>query len=540
MTETPQKPRWWLLAAIVLVALVAELIVWFSFSEDVTQQVLGTWVVVLVTFVLLLVWLLFLSRLPWKWRLIGLADIGLTLAILLALFRYDGLAGDFTPLFSFRFSPDAEERAAALYESDTQAASAVAASGERLEIQPGDWPDFRGPNRDGHAPGEVVRANWSDDPPQALWRRAVGPAWSSIIVVGDLLFTQEQRGEQEAVVAYQADDGTEVWSHTNTARHDTFLGGLGPRATPVLHDSRLYALGATGILDCLDPLTGELHWSRDIAEDAGTAQLEFGFAGTPLVVGDLVVVNPGKNAPEGDDGSEDGKEPVDDGTPPGAVIAYDRLTGETVWKTGQRKAGYTAPRLETLDGVPQILVFSAWGLGGHDPASGEELWYFEWINPYGTNSVQPIVTADGAVFITTEATGSTLLDVRQVDGGWTVESRWENSSFDLRFNGAVTDGARVYGLDGGILTAIDLATGERAWKRGRYKFGQILLLRDHLLVLSETGKVALVDLSAEGMEELASFEAVDGRSWNHPTVRDGILYVRSDREMAAYDLRAAG
>ncbi|MEM7588288.1 MAG: PQQ-binding-like beta-propeller repeat protein, partial [Acidobacteriota bacterium] len=523
-----QKPRWWMLYSLLTLAAIAEIVVWFRNSDDASQQVIATLMVVIVTVALILLWWIAFSRLPWKTRFAGLGALAVATALFFAVFRYEGMTGDFQPRFGLRFADTAEEQAAAFFETRQAAPKSTLAAGERLEIGPTDWPGFRGPNRDGRAVHEVVRTNWEEQAPRQVWRQKVGPAWSSFAAVGDLLFTQEQRGDQEAIVAYRAATGEEVWTHLNTARHETFLGGTGPRATPVLYDSRLYALGATGILDCLNPLTGELIWSRNIADDAGTQQLEFGFAGSPLITGDLVVVNPGKNVPEG------GDKAMYDGTPPGAVIAYHRETGDIVWRTGQRQAGYTAPRIDTIAGEPQILIYSAWGLGGHDPQTGEELWWWEFINPYGTNSVQPIVTDDGGVFITTEQTGSALLDPRRnADGSWTVAARWERPNrFKLRFNGGVLKDNTVYGLDGGILAAFDLAEGERTWKKGRYRFGQILLLRDHLLVLAESGDVALLEISPEGMTEIARFHAIDGRCWNHPVVRDGFLYVRSDEEAA--------
>ena len=526
-----RKTRWRFPIALLIFATIALILLWTRAAEDTSQQVLATWYVALVTTFLLLVWWALFSRLRWKIRWAGLGGLALTVALFFSLFRYAGQTGDFRPRFEWRFAKTAQERAADYFESQTTAAPVTSADG-RLEITPTDWPGYRGPNRDGQALHEVVRTDWNDNPPRALWRHEVGPAWSSFAVVGDLLFTQEQRGENEAVVAYLTDTGEELWAHTNKARHETFLGGTGPRATPTLYDSRLYALGATGILDCLDPLTGEPIWSRNIAEDAGTEQLDFGYAGSPLVYDDMVVVNPGKNVPAGGDAT------MYDGTPPGAFIAYQRLTGEIVWRVSQRQAGYSAPRLEEIDGERQLLLYSAWGLAGHDPTTGEELWWWDFVNPYGTNSVQPIVTDDGGVFITTEATGSALLDPSRSGDAWTVTARWERpNQFKLRFNGGVLQDGHVYGLDGGILAAFDLEQGERKWKKGRYRFGQILLLRDHLLVQAESGDVALLEISPEGMEEIARFHAIDGRSWNHPVVRDGLLYVRSDEEAACYDLR---
>ncbi len=540
MTAT-RKPRWWLLAAILIVAAVAEIVVWNRKADDAASQVMATWFVVLPTVALVLIWWLVLSRVAWKIRLAGLAGLAVAAALFFGLFRYEGFRGDFTPRFALRSSQPAEARAAEYFKARADDQKPSAGSGGRLEVTGADWPGFRGPNRDGRALGEVVRTDWLEKPPVALWRHRVGPGWSSFAVAGGLLFTQEQRGDDETVVAYRAETGEEVWVHKNRVRHETFLGGAGPRATPQLYDSRLYALGATGILDCLDPLSGEPIWSRDMAADAGTEQLDYGFAGSPLVFDDLVVVNPGKNLPR------DADPEMYAGTAPGALIAYHRLTGEVVWRTGQRRAGYAAPRLETIDGERQILLFSAHGLGGHDPASGEELWWFEWINPFGTNAVQPIVTSGGDVFISTEATGSALLEPRRngdvtPEGGkrntWTVTPRWERSNlFKLRFNGGVLKDGHVYGLDGGILAALDLAAGERKWKRGRFKYGQVLLLRDHLLVQAESGDVVLLDVSPDGMGEIARFHAVDGRSWNHPVVNRGLLFVRSDEEAACYDLR---
>ncbi len=533
MTKT-HKPRWWILSVILILAAIAEIVFWNRNAEDASQQVIATWFVAISTAALVLIWWIALSRVGWKVRLAGLAGLALSVALFFGLFRYQGLSGDFIPRFASRFSDSAEKRAAEYFESAAGTEVPVGgAAGERLEVTPADWPGFRGPNRDGRAPGEVVRADWQENPPRALWRHQVGPGWSSFAVAGGLLFTQEQRGEDETVVAYRAETGEEVWAHKNRVRHETFLGGAGPRATPTLHDSRLYALGATGILDCLNPLTGELIWSRNMAGDAATEQLDYGFAGSPLVFGDLVVVNPGNSPPP------DGDPEVHAGSDPGAFIAYDRRTGEVVWKTGRRQAGYAAPRLEQIDGERQILLYSAKGLGGHDPSTGEELWWFEWINPFGTNAVQPIVTADGGVFISTEVTGSALLEPRKGgDNAWTVKPRWQRPNlFKLRFNGGVLKDGHVYGLDGGILAALDLASGERKWKRGRYRYGQILLLRDYLLVQAESGDVVLLDVSPAGMEEITRFHAVDGRAWNHPVVNRGLLYVRSDEEAACYDLR---
>ncbi len=517
-----RKPRWRMLVAILGLALVAEIVVWTTFSEDAAQQGINTTLVVILTGLLVLIWWTLLSRLPWKTRFLGLGVVVLVGLAFFTLFRFEGLTGAFVPQYGYRFAATSEEVATDAGASRSGGPTAIV--GDRLEVTAADWPGFRGPHRDSIATQEVVRTDWNDNPPQQLWQREVGPGWSSFVVAGGYLFTQEQRGDDELVVAYRAECGEEVWTHANTVRHETFLGGTGPRATPTLFDSRLYALGATGILDCLDPLTGAKIWSRDIAADAGTQVPEYGYSGSPLVLDELVVVNPGHNSADSPGGR--------------AVVAYDRTTGEIVWQGGGRKVGYAAPRLEVIDGEPQILIYSALGLGSHDPATGAELWWFDWKNSYGNNSIQPILTADDAVFISTEQTGSALLEPRKTADGWAVSARWERvNQFKLRYNGGILKDNHVYGLDGGILACFALDEGKRCWKKGRYRFGQILLLRDHLLVLAESGDVVLLDISPQGMEEVARFHAIDGRCWNHPVVHQGILYVRSDEEAASYDLR---
>ena len=585
MSDT-KSPRWWPFYLIVALVLIAGLVCRFIYREDIMNQVISTWIVGLAGALLTGIWWLFLSRLPWRTRGLGVVAVLAVAAAASLLLRYEGLGGDFNPQFSYRFAdrpvletpatsmtapaspsieaptpqPRASEDVPAEDETSEPPTAAPEATSEEPEppstdqsstdqssTEPDDavavaqsapaergWLQFRGPNRDGRAPGETVRINWQENPPEALWRRPVGPAWSSFVLWRDLVITQEQRDDREAVTAYRASDGEPVWIHLDpaAARHETFLGGIGPRATPTLADGGLFTLGATGVLNRLDPQTGTVTWSRDMAADAGTEQLEFGFAGSPLVHDGLVIVNPGLNVPL------DGEPSLYDGKPDGAVIAYDAESGDIVWRSSRRKAGYTAPRLETIDGVPQVLVYMAWGLASHDPRSGAELWWHDFKNPYGTNSVQPILTGEGHVFISTEATGSALLDPRREGETWTVDLRWQRDNrFKLRFNGGVLDGDTVYGLDGGILSAFDVVEGKRLWKKGRYRFGQLLLLDNVLLVAAEDGDVVAVDASRDGMEELSRFHAVDGRCWNHPAVFEGRLYVRSDQEMAAFDLR---
>ncbi len=466
------------------------------------------------------VWFLFFSGAPGKTRLAGLGLLGLAFAAFLVLFRWDGQTGDFVPKFAFRFAPSAEDRAIEYFQSDQSSSALIdSATTNRLEVTDADWPRFGGANEDQIVRGVTIRKDWNENPPEALWRHPVGPAWSSFAVVDNLAFTQEQRGEDEAVVCYNALTGEQLWIHTDPVRFEEVASGVGPRCTPTIHDSRLYALGATGILNCLNPLTGEVRWSRNIVEDAETDLVMYGMAGSPLIHEDLVIVNPSGET--------------------GAVAAYDRLTGEKRWSGGNQIQSYASPLVATIAGVPQVLIYSGEGLCGHDLSTGKMLWMFDWTNVTKLNLAQPIVLPDQSVFISSGySSGSARLDITHEGDQWKVEPRWETPNrFKLKFNGGILHDGFVYGLDEGILSCIDIGDGERKWKKGRYRFGQMLMVGEDLLIVTEQGQVVLVAATPEGVNEIAEFQAIDGKTWNHPVLNRGLLFVRNSEEAACYDLR---
>jgi outer membrane protein assembly factor BamB len=405
---------------------------------------------------------------------------------------------------------------------------------ETLAIGPDDWPEFDGRRRDGQAAAVRIRTDWDQRPPRQLWKHPVGAAWSAFAVVGNLAFTQEQRGTEEAVVCYDAQNGKQVWVHLDpNQRYDLTMAGIGPRATPTVYDSRVYTFGATGILNCLAARSGALLWSKKTLEDAGVAPLQFGLSGSPLVYDNLVVVNPGGPRQTIDATATSGR----------AVIAYDRLTGKEIWAAGDYQAAYASPMLATLGGVRQVVIFDGLGAAGHEAKTGKELWRTtQWTNEFHNNCAQPIVGkpagGDGALFLSSGyGAGSILFDVKKSGDGWNVSERWQApNKFKLKFNSGVARDGVVYGLDEGILACFDLSTGRQRWKRGHYGYGQILSFDNVLLVLSEEGDAVLVDISPAKAQELCRFHAIEGKTWNHPAYSNGRLFVRNAEEAACYDL----
>jgi outer membrane protein assembly factor BamB len=389
-----------------------------------------------------------------------------------------------------------------------------------------EWPGFRGPLRDGVVRGTRIETDWTKLPPVQLWRRPIGPGWSSFAVHGDLIYTQEQRGDEEIVAAYSLTTGKPAWRHHDAARFWESNGGPGPRATPSVGNGRVYALGATGILNALDARSGALVWSHNAAADTGAKVPEWGFSGSPLVLDDghgqtqtntdpsLVVVATG-----------------------GVLVAYDAVSGARRWIGPAADEGYTSPQLMTIDGVRQVVHMSGTGLTSVTPEDGKQLWQHAW---KGYPIVQPSQTADGGILIVAnESSGTRRLAVAHGAGGWSVEARWTSNGLKPWFNDFVVHKGHAFGFDGTILSCIDLTDGSRKWKGGRFGAGQLVLLPDQdlLLVLSEEGELALVSATPDRFTELGRAPAITGKTWNHPVLAGDTLLVRNGEEMAAFLLK---
>lgn len=453
-----------------------------------------------------------------KW---GAALAMLPIWIFFGLLRMDGLDGNLHADMHWRWTPSAEarliaERERVAAEKDTKA-PAVAPAASPLVSQPGNWTGLRGPDRNGEVHGLQIATDWEKSPPKQLWRAKIGPAWSSFVVIGDRLFTQEQRGENEAVDCLAAATGNEIWIHEDKARYWDSQGGAGPRGTPVFDDGRIYSLGATGILNCLDAATGGVKWTRQIADDAKTTVPMWGYSGSPLIVGDLVIVYAS--------GGEKG------------LAAYHATNGEPAWTAPTGALGYSSPQLISIDGENQVLSFDDGGVIAVDPASGTVRWRHD-APSHGWRAVQPHLFGDRQVLFGSEDLGLVLVDLTKAAQTWTAAQRWTTKNLKPAYNDFVVLDDSIYGFDGGIFSCVDAKTGERRWKGGHYGHGQVLLLADQrlLLVLSETGEVVLLAANPQRLEELGKFQALEGKTWNNPAVAHGRLYVRNDQEMACYEL----
>ena len=494
----------------------------------------------------------------WAWASRGLsggarrATMAATIVIacgVWALTRTGGFTGDFRNDLHWRWTKTAEEKLVAVSPSIPAALPPAPAtvppaappaavspqvpdkpilakpSNEPLKIPPPAaepetgvvWPGFRGPHRDGIVTGTRINTDWKAAPPKLLWRRPVGPGWSSFAVRRGLIYTQEQRGPEEVVSCYKLDTGEPVWAHRDPARFWESNGGPGPRGTPTLSQGRAYTFGATGILNVLDAGTGAVIWSHNAAADTGRKIPQWGFSSSPLVLDDEVIV-----------------------ATAGQLIAYDRASGARRWLGPVRGVGYSSPHLATIGGVTQVLLLNADGLTSVSPSDGAVLWEHQW---KGYPIVQPALTEEGDVLIgVSDSSGTRRLAAEHGTGGWTVTERWTSKGLKPYFNDLVVHNGHAYGFDGGILACIDLKDGSRKWKGGRYGHGQLILLADQdlLLVLTEEGELALVRATPDPFTELARSPAIEGKTWNHPALAGDVLLVRNGEEMAAFRLALAG
>ena len=482
----------------------------------------------------LVLWAVGTSRLGPRVRRAALVVTVLVACGVFTLLRTGGISGEGQADLHWRWTPTPEERLLEMAGNEPATLPALATAPTVAAItvakKPGtdksgprpvaNWPGFRGPQRDGVARGVRIVTDWSKSPPVQMWRRLIGPGWSSFAVRGDQLYTQEQRGEDEVVACYGVTSGQPLWKHTDPARFWESNAGAGPRATPTLAGDRVYTCGATGIVNAIDAVDGVPIWSRNAAADTGAKVPTWGFAGSPLVVDDLVIV-----------------------ATAGSLVAYDRVKGKLRWLGPKGGGGYSSPHLATIGGDKQVVLLSAAGAIGVAPATGAQLWKYEWD---GDGIVQPALTADGDLLIGSGsgmAGGVGLRRIAVVHGpaGWTTEERWTSVGLKPYFNDFVVHAGHAYGFDDGLLACVDLADGKRKWKGGRYGHGQLILLpeQDLLLVLSEKGELALVAAKADEFNELARVPAIAGKTWNHPVLAGDVILARNGEEMAAFRLAAS-
>lgn len=381
-----------------------------------------------------------------------------------------------------------------------------------------DWPQFRGPGRDGISRETGLLLDWPADGPPELWRTPLGEGYSGIAVVDGRLFTLFGDRGSEYAVALDGADGSELWR----ARIDRLYRdgqGNGPRATPTVHDGRAYVLSGGGHLAALDAETGLTTWEHDLPGEYDTGGPNWGWAGSPLVEGSLLLVDVG-----GDDGA--------------SVVAFDLETGVERWRAGDDIPGYAAPVAFTVDGLRHAVFFTGTKVQAVEPSTGRLLWTRGWETSYDVNAATPIFLPPDRLFVASGyGVGSVMLQVRVSGEESTVREMWRSSEMQNQFSSSVLVDGYLYGFNNAILMCIDAATGERMWRMRGYGHGSLIYADEHLIVLGDGGTLGLFRATPGEPAEVARVQIFQSKTWTMPTLSDGRLYARDEKEILALDLR---
>lgn len=527
--NSPQSPRWlptW--KGGLVVALPWLVLVWVRVADPMGDHGsinVFSYLLITLSILLWMLWFLFASGQPWLRRLAVLVLPIAAVFGFFSLFRIERMSGEMIPTFVLKSSPKSDE---------TLAVENKRSSGIDLATEtPDDFPEFLGPGRRLAVEHLRIDPDWQSRPPELVWKQPIGAGWSGFAVRNGYAITMEQRGDQELVTCYEVETGESCWTWAYPTSFRSTIAGDGSRATPSIVDGKVYTLGVHGKIAALDGATGEPIWQRDLDEELGIVDqrlkvFPYGRSNSPLVVDNLMIVPFG--------GSPDNGYV--------SLLAVDRHTGETVWQGGDQQISCASPAVATVAGKRQILSSDSGRVAGYDLATGEVLWSHPWPGKVEAdcNVSQPVPIGNDRVFISKGyGLGSALLRITSDGSGFGVEELWHfPRSLRTKFTNIAVYEGHAYGLSDGILEAVELDSGQRAWKKGRYRHGQILRIANHLIVLSESGEVFLVDATPEAANQvLGQFQAIEGKTWNNIAIYGEYLLVRNGQEAACYRLPLA-
>ena len=381
-----------------------------------------------------------------------------------------------------------------------------------------EWPQWRGPNRDGISSETGLLETWPEGGPKVLWRIPLGEGFSGVSVSQGRLYTLFAQGDDAFAVCLDASSGKELWRFRVG---DKFVEGAGngPRSTPTLDGDRVYVLGARGKLFALNSTSGKKVWERDFVNEFGSKVPNWGFSTSPLVEGGLLLVEVG---------GEEGK----------SVAAFDKKSGKEVWTSHTDRAAYSSPIVVTFNKVRQILFLTSKALLSVSPKDGQIYWQYPWLTHDGINVATPIFVPPDKIFLSSSyGYGAALVKMKTSADTLSVEEVWRSKVMKNHFNSSVQRGDYLYGFDDAILRCIKAGNGEEQWGMRGFGKGSLLLVEGHLIVLGDAGQLALVEATPVGYTEKARAQVLEGKCWTVPTLASGRLYVRNEKELVCLDMK---
>jgi outer membrane protein assembly factor BamB len=380
-----------------------------------------------------------------------------------------------------------------------------------------DWPDFRGPGRRGIAPEQGIDLDWKPEP-ATLWRKPIGRGHASIIVIGNRYYTLEQQGEFEVLICASMLDGSPIWNFRRKERWNDSMGGLGPRSTPVYSKGKIFYLSSRGILTCIKADSGKVSWEQATLDPEYDFP-HWGIACSPLISGNMIIVSPGGES--------------------GAVKSYDVENGKLMW-TAELKGGgtYLSPSILNLIGEKFLVVAVEGKLCGLDPTTGMTLWEHPWkIFMNNAQITQPLELSEEVFLLSAGyGKGAEAIRLKKNPNGYAKEQVWKSKDLKTKFSSPILKDGFLYGFSESTLNCLDASTGELKWRGKKYGYGRILLAKDKLLILGNTGILSIVAANPYAFEEIASHQVLSKeRCWNGPALVGGYLVVRNGSGIACYD-----
>jgi len=375
---------------------------------------------------------------------------------------------------------------------------------------------MRGAFRDGRSSETGLLTNWPEEGPEVLWRQELGDGYSGVVVDGGSVVTMFGAAGDEWAAAFDARTGAERWRVRTDSNFRDAQGG-GPRSTPAIADGIVYAVGAQARLFAIDLESGEVKWQHDLRKEYGAQTPEYGYSASPLVDGDVLVVDAAGKKSHG-------------------AIAFDRHTGKVLWHADNHRPAYSAPLVVTIGGVRQYVFFVGEGLISLDAADGRRLWMVGWQSEFDVNAAMPVFVPASGIFISSGYSDQgALIQVVNETRGFKAYQLWKGRTMKNDFHPAVLDGGQLYGFDGSTLKCIDVLTGDELWRarHGGYARGSLLWADGHLLVLGGQGKLGLIEATPDEFRLRGSAKILTGSTWSQGALADGVFYARDPESLVA-------
>ena len=384
---------------------------------------------------------------------------------------------------------------------------------------PGEWPQWRGPQRDGVSLESDLLTEWPPAGPPVLWKVKGGEGFSSLAISEGRVFTMADRDDVEWVLCLDSETGQELWKVHSARSYKESQGGNGPRSTPTVDGDRVYTLGATGVLLCLNNRTGEMLWKRNILDDFDAENLYWGVSTSPLVEKDMLLVNVGGAG--------------------ASVVALNKHSGDVIWKKHEDVGSYSSPIAITVEGVRELVFFCGRSIVGMSPVDGRLHWRQEWTTLSDMNIATPIFSAPLLFISSGRGTGSGVLRLGRQGESVRAEVEWTSKIMQNHFNSCVLVGKHIYGFDNSVLKCIRLEDGEVMWADRSVGKGSLISALGHLFILGEHGDVGVAEATPEAYREKGRMDILKYKSWALPALAGGRLYVRDQENIACLDLRGS-